>query len=182
VFEDSLHQVAEAGPRGRPRRGQLLVDDDLEDGWQSLSPDLRRPGHGEEAGVVERPVPGRHPRPVLVVGRRSGQAGVVVLQPGAEPDAERDSSGESPKSIVAPHPVMAQHTTQVDAGIAADVAGEQGPAEEDVGQALPRVPDAPVHLNHGLAHGAGGPGAVRLRRRRRSQRVGCGSASTAQAA
>jgi hypothetical protein len=53
VLENSLHQVAEAGPGRGPRRRELLVDNDLEHGREPLSPDLGGPGHGEESGVIE---------------------------------------------------------------------------------------------------------------------------------
>jgi hypothetical protein len=88
MLEDPLHEVAQAGPWWGPGGGQLLVDDDLEDARPTVSTDLDGPGHAEEPGVVERAVPVGHPGPVVVVGRGRRESGIVVQQPGSEPESE----------------------------------------------------------------------------------------------
>ena len=84
VRRDPLDEVAEARTRRRARGGELLVEDDVEDRGQIVTAEAGGPGESEEAGVVERGVPLRLPGPVLVVGRRDRQTGVVLGEPGAE--------------------------------------------------------------------------------------------------
>ncbi len=88
VVGDPLDQVAEARPRRRARGRHLLVEDHVEDGRQVLTAVARRPAQPEEPGVVQRGVPLGLAGPVLVVGRRRGQAGVVVGEPRAQPGPE----------------------------------------------------------------------------------------------
>jgi len=68
VRRDPLDEIAEARARWRPGRGEFLVEDDVEDRGQVVPPEPGRPGEPEEARVIERRVPFRLARPVLVVG------------------------------------------------------------------------------------------------------------------
>ena len=81
VRRDALHEVAEARPRRRARGRELVVEDDVEHRRQVVTAEARRPAQPEEAGVVERGVPLGLAGPVLVVGRRRRQAGIVVGEP-----------------------------------------------------------------------------------------------------
>src|SRR3954467_6315715 len=56
------------------------------------------------------------------------------------------SSGESPKSMLAPDAAIGQHEVDARTHAAEQIDREQGPAEEHVGEALPGVADAAVHL------------------------------------
>ena len=93
VRADALHEVAEARARRRAGRGELVVEDDVEDGRQLVAAVALRPAQAEEAGVVERGVPLGLARPVLVVGGRRGEAGVVLGEPGLEPGPELGFAG-----------------------------------------------------------------------------------------
>ena len=97
VRADALHEVAEARARRRARGGDLLVEDHVEHGRQVVTAEPRRPAQPEEPGVVERGVPFGLARPVLVVGRRRGQAGVVLGEPGAQAAAELGFGGRVTK-------------------------------------------------------------------------------------
>src|SRR5262249_15641154 len=99
VPEDALHEVADAGPGRRARAGELLVDDHVVHARQLLPADTSRPRQPEEPGVVERLMPGRLPGPVLVGGRRRGQAGIAAPAPppaGAPEPPPRRPSQQSP--------------------------------------------------------------------------------------
>src|ERR1700712_5058920 len=63
------------------------------------------------------------------------------------------SSGESRKSTGRPDPVVPD-PLELLAVVAEPQRREQRAAQVDVGDALPRVADAAVHLDRGLAHGA----------------------------
>ena len=78
VPQEPLHQVAHARARWRAGCDQLLVEDDLVHAGQAVPTDLGRPGQAEEAGVVERLVPGGLAGPVLVRRRGRGESGVVL--------------------------------------------------------------------------------------------------------
>src|SRR5581483_4750806 len=88
VVHETLDQVAEAGPRRGPGPGQLLVEDDVVHRGQFVAADGAGPGKPEEAGVVERLVPGGLAGPVLVGGRGGGQTWIVVGQPLPQAGAE----------------------------------------------------------------------------------------------
>src|SRR5262249_53239205 len=67
---------------------QLLVEDHVEHGRQVVAAEAGGPREPEEARVVEGRVPFRLSGPVLVVGRRDRQAGIVLRQPRAEARSE----------------------------------------------------------------------------------------------
>src|SRR5207244_1162585 len=85
---DPLHEVTEARTRGRTRGGELVVHDDVEDRGQVVTAETRGPAQSEEAGVVDGGVPSGLPGPVLVFGRRCGQAHQVAGEPRAQARAE----------------------------------------------------------------------------------------------
>ena len=66
---------------------------------------------------------------------------------------------ESAKSIVDLDAVGGQHPGQVVPDTAEHLGGQERPPQEDMGEAVPGVADAAVHLNGGLADRAGGAGA-----------------------
>jgi len=84
VGRDPLDEISEAGPRRRAGGGELFVEDDVEDRGQIATAEAGGPGEAEKARVVQRRVPLRLPRPVLVVGRGDWQARVVLGDPGAQ--------------------------------------------------------------------------------------------------
>ena len=98
---DALDEIAEARARRRSRRGELLVEEDVEDGGQLVTAEAGGPGEAEEARVVEGGVPLRLPGPVLVVGGRHRQARGCARRarrgaaPGTPPPRE---SHESPSA------------------------------------------------------------------------------------
>src|SRR5262249_18465088 len=71
------------------------------------------------------------------------------------------SAGESRKSIGSSEPVVTE-AEQLLTVVAEPLRGEQRAPQVDVRETLPRVADPAVDLDPGLAHGARGPGAVRL--------------------
>ena len=81
VRRDALHEIAEARTRRRARGRDLFVEDDVEHRRQVVTAEARRPAQPEEARVEERGVPLGLARPVLVVGRRRRQAGIVLREP-----------------------------------------------------------------------------------------------------
>src|SRR4029077_16558655 len=97
----------------------------------------------------------------------AGGGGVLSLSPPRSRSRNAASGGESPKSMSRSDPVPVEHPRQVRPHAPEEVAGDQRAAQVHVGQAVPGVPDAAVHLDGGLAHGPPGPGAVRLRGGRR---------------
>ena len=66
---------------------------------------------------------------------------------------------------------MHQHPVHAGPRTAQEIGRQEGAPQVDVGQALPRVADAPVDLDGGLAHVASRSGAVGLGHRGRGQRV-----------
>ena len=110
------------------------------------------PRQAEEPAVVQRLVPRRLALPVLVRRRRRRQARVVVAQPLAQARPERRPPRASHRS---PSGRLGKHPRQVGADAAEELDRQQRAAEVHVGQALPRVADAAVHLDRGLAHRAG---------------------------
>jgi hypothetical protein len=66
VPEDALHEEADARTRWCTRGGEFGVHDDFIDAGMSLPSDLGWPGHPEEAGVVEGPMPRGLPGPVFI--------------------------------------------------------------------------------------------------------------------
>src|SRR4051794_12489093 len=85
------------------------------------------------------------------------------------------SSGESSKST--DHSRSHSESTlrevaQVMPLVSEERARQQRSPEVHVHEALPRVADPAVHLDRGLAHGAGGASGVGLRHRPRVERVG----------
>jgi len=88
MCRDSLNEISEARAWRRPSGGELLVEDDVEDGRQVVTAEAGGPRETEEARVVQRRVPLRLPSPILVVGRGDRQTRVVVGDPGAQPRPE----------------------------------------------------------------------------------------------
>ncbi len=84
VCRDPLDEVPEARARRRAGGRELVVEDHVEDRGQVVAAVAGGPAQPEEAGVVERRVPLGLACPVLVVGRRGRQAGVVAGQPDAQ--------------------------------------------------------------------------------------------------
>ena len=106
VGADALHEIAQARPRRRAGSRELLVEDHVEDGREVVAAEPGRPAQAEEAGVVQRRVPLRLAGPVLVVGRRRREPGVVVRQPGAQPRPEL-GLGRRVTEVHRPPPVRA---------------------------------------------------------------------------
>src|SRR5437764_45306 len=79
-----------AGTRARWRADgcELLVDDDVEHGRELVSAIVLGPAQAEEPGTVEGGMPLGLPGPVVIVGRRRGQAGIVLRQPCPQPGPE----------------------------------------------------------------------------------------------
>ena len=117
-------------------------------------------------------MPVRRPRPVVVVGRRDGKAGIVGRQPLPQSPPELRLGGRVTEVHAASYAPVLEHPLQAGPGVAQKVAGEEGTTQVDVGQAVPCVPDASVHLDRRLAHLTPGPGAVGLGHGGRGQSLG----------
>ena len=177
VLEDALDEVAEARPGRRAGRRQLLVEDHVVDARQPVAADRRsattcRRSRRRRATGARRPGRPSSRRRSTRPAARGCWSRSHVAQPRSGTPPRRASHRSPSPSRLGADPVVGEHPVEARVRAAEDVAREQRPAQVDVGQALPRVADAAVHLDGGLAHRAGGPGAVGLGHRGGGQRLG----------
>ena len=169
VPAESLHQVAEAGPGRRAGQRQFLVEDDVVDRAAARARRTRgartgrrsrprtAPGATRPGGPSTRPRPPGTSRPARPARHAAGR--------GRPP---RRASHDSPQSISSDADLLEAHAEQLRRG--------QRPPQVDVGQALPGVADAAVHLDGRLADVPGGARAVDLRDPRGPDGLGPGAA------